>query len=868
MLIKTVRPDDDVDRARAWFSEEARILGRLGRDGDTALVVPHVRHQGAADGLPFLVMDYIPGRSLLDMAPLESDHLVAVAIWLAEAVARCHRLGVVHNDLKPANVVLCPDGVRLVDFGLATDFGSSVYPTVHEGTFGYMAPERYTRAGGNVSSDVFSLGCTLAFAATRRPPFQGGTRQDFLISTTEGAADLDGIGHGLRRILERVLSTSPGDRPDASTVVHWLRAGATSQSHAGAKFTPDLQTATAAGWSNALLEWVLERVEAFLGARLAFQFGVQESVALRQVVSRALVSAGTELQPHDPERAFIVLDALVDATGGRFEPGVIDRARTTLDGLVDALRGPLLLLSTNQVVRSDIDEDGLPLDQLFVSISQHVLAEVHRDASAGGALAGLAQLDADPGLSQNAYLQEQQGEQLRLLRLLAQRLGEHPESRRPLDVADRTAYLEAVADSVLRTFAPQVGGAGRRVLSHDGVFVWPRLDVFSPFGDRALEEGVGAERAIAELQRAGRGAQLVAPLGTGKSFLLRHACLQGARQVLDDPDSADLEVLPVLVSASALQRFVDESNDLPTAIALASHAQLHPRLPLHLVSAVVGEALEDRRAALFVDAFDEHPGPLDARNGLWDALVASHTEGRLGQALLATTREHSAILDDRVDRFGITRLSHDDARVLAGRYLGQEARRRASPDFDDEWVGEGAKLIASCMVQSDGQLLLSPLHAVVLSWLFGMERAGAATVRLDDLRRPAEVYDLYFDTILDWEEAKQPLPAARESCISELGLLAARYLFGTGFWTHFRNAFPSAGSDSIVAFWRRAGIFAYATSTRSTTFAHRDLALYSLARLIVIHPKQDEVVGLLRGSLSSQEDDVLRLVEFQSHWTQ
>ncbi|MEA2704854.1 MAG: hypothetical protein QOD63_2799, partial [Actinomycetota bacterium] len=191
-------------------------------DPVTARYVPVLRDAGTQNSVPYLVMDYVPGDTLLHEAPVEHDRLVAVALWLAQALAACHHLRVAHNDVKPGNVVLTDDGVRLIDFGLATAPGCANLPGRDEGTPGFMAPERLARRGGNEASDVFAWGCTIAYAATGQLPFPGTDRIDLIRRTAEDPAVLDGIGPPLRSVLEASLQKVPGDRPSAAQLVESL----------------------------------------------------------------------------------------------------------------------------------------------------------------------------------------------------------------------------------------------------------------------------------------------------------------------------------------------------------------------------------------------------------------------------------------------------------------------------------------------------------------------------------------------------------------------------------------------------------------------------------------------------------------------
>jgi serine/threonine protein kinase len=127
---------------------------------------------------PWMVTAYIDGPSLQAEVerggPLPADGVRALGAGLAEGLAAIHACGLGHRDLKPGNVILAPDGPRIIDFGIAraADATTGLTSTgVVVGTFAYMPPEQLRGEVAGTASDVFALGGVLAFAATGRPPF-------------------------------------------------------------------------------------------------------------------------------------------------------------------------------------------------------------------------------------------------------------------------------------------------------------------------------------------------------------------------------------------------------------------------------------------------------------------------------------------------------------------------------------------------------------------------------------------------------------------------------------------------------------------------------------------------------------------------
>jgi serine/threonine-protein kinase len=128
----------------------------------------------------YVVTEYVPGLTLADhlraWAPLPEAEALLICSRLCEAVTHLHRRGFVHYDLKPANVMLCPDDtIRLLDFGLAHEVQRSRFALVGAppaiASAGYAAPEQVRRRRGRTSVDVYGIGALLYEMLTGRPPF-------------------------------------------------------------------------------------------------------------------------------------------------------------------------------------------------------------------------------------------------------------------------------------------------------------------------------------------------------------------------------------------------------------------------------------------------------------------------------------------------------------------------------------------------------------------------------------------------------------------------------------------------------------------------------------------------------------------------
>jgi Protein kinase domain len=168
---------------------------------------------------PWLATAFVPGPSL-DQVVSEHGPLPEPALWpllagLTEALAAIHAGGVVHRDLKPPNVLLATDGPRVIDFGIsrATDGTMLTAAGVVFGTPGYMSPEQAEGKPAGPASDVFALGCVIAYAATGAGPFGTGTAAAVLYRVVHADPALDRVPPALRGIISGCLAKDPGARP-------------------------------------------------------------------------------------------------------------------------------------------------------------------------------------------------------------------------------------------------------------------------------------------------------------------------------------------------------------------------------------------------------------------------------------------------------------------------------------------------------------------------------------------------------------------------------------------------------------------------------------------------------------------------------
>jgi serine/threonine-protein kinase len=169
----------------ALYAADPAALARFEREARAAAAVsnPHVvsvLDAGVADGRAFLVMEYVPGPTLRDVllrrGPLPETEALSLAAEVADGLAAAHRSGIVHGDVKPANVLLDAEGrAKLADFGIARLASAAATPgaTSVMGTAHYLSPEQAEGRPIDGRADVYSLGVLLFELLTGRPPFQG-----------------------------------------------------------------------------------------------------------------------------------------------------------------------------------------------------------------------------------------------------------------------------------------------------------------------------------------------------------------------------------------------------------------------------------------------------------------------------------------------------------------------------------------------------------------------------------------------------------------------------------------------------------------------------------------------------------------------
>ena len=183
VALKTIRladsgDEEEVREFQQRFIREAQAAGILSHP---AIVTVHDIGQDAERGFSFIAMEYVEGPTLKEVLqqgkPLSHASIARILEQVAEALDFAHRKGIVHRDVKPANIILCgEDRVKITDFGIAKIASEAVNLTTTGqflGTPNYMAPEQVKGGSVDGRTDVFALGVVLYELLTRRKPFGG-----------------------------------------------------------------------------------------------------------------------------------------------------------------------------------------------------------------------------------------------------------------------------------------------------------------------------------------------------------------------------------------------------------------------------------------------------------------------------------------------------------------------------------------------------------------------------------------------------------------------------------------------------------------------------------------------------------------------
>src|SRR6266566_2829382 len=193
-------------------------------------------------GHAFIVMELINAPTLAQVVaregPLEPARVARVGAQVASALAAAHQAGIVHRDVKPANVMVVADGARLTDFGIARVKGDPKLTSTGliVGSPAYMAPEQASGAAAGPEADLWGLGATLYYAVEGRPPFERDGQVAGLTAVVNEQPRATTRAGPLAPIIAALLSKDPKRRPDAAELrsqLEDLAAGLDAAAEAG-----------------------------------------------------------------------------------------------------------------------------------------------------------------------------------------------------------------------------------------------------------------------------------------------------------------------------------------------------------------------------------------------------------------------------------------------------------------------------------------------------------------------------------------------------------------------------------------------------------------------------------------------------------
>ncbi|WP_374568674.1 protein kinase [Ideonella sp.] len=228
VAIKRVRPsagrsEADVHFSSHFFAAEAALVGRLNHPNVVQI------HDAVDDPVsPYLVMEYVPGATLRvfcqqdRLLPLEQ--VVEIGFKCAMALGYVYRQGLIHRDVKPANILALTDGpevldIKLTDFGSVLNMGSDRTQIHRVGSLAYMSPEQLEGSTLDGRADIYSLAAVLYHLIAGRPPFEADSHAALLNMICHAEPESligmrEGVSQALDQTIRGALAKSPADRPE------------------------------------------------------------------------------------------------------------------------------------------------------------------------------------------------------------------------------------------------------------------------------------------------------------------------------------------------------------------------------------------------------------------------------------------------------------------------------------------------------------------------------------------------------------------------------------------------------------------------------------------------------------------------------
>jgi serine/threonine protein kinase len=215
---------DEIFRER--FMREARTAAGLSHPN-----IVGVFDVGEEDGVPYIVMECVDGRTLAELlvesGPLDPDRAVDLILQACAGLEHAHAAGLVHRDIKPQNLLVRDDDtLKIVDFGIARPVDGTQLTLAGTilGTAAYLAPEQALGERVTAAADLYSLGAVTYELLSGRPPYEFESLAELPVKQREGPPPpIEGVSQELQDVVRRCLAPDPADRPgSAAALAHEL----------------------------------------------------------------------------------------------------------------------------------------------------------------------------------------------------------------------------------------------------------------------------------------------------------------------------------------------------------------------------------------------------------------------------------------------------------------------------------------------------------------------------------------------------------------------------------------------------------------------------------------------------------------------